>query len=144
VLINVLSQRAGAALFQAFLPVIKLSHEHYLRRMYGDPRRISPGTAEGYKAPLSIPGAYQYPLCIVRCWRQDMRRLEAMLPKIAHSPTLLMWGSRDRVIAPNSAAQLQHQFRNCRLLMLEGVGHLPYEETPEDFNRAVLDFLEGD
>ena len=143
-LIKLLSQRAGAALFRTFLPFIKLTHEHYLRRMYGDPRRISPGTAEGYKAPLAIPGAYEYPLCIVRCWREDMRKLAAALPKIAAIPTLLMWGSRDRVIAPSSAAQLQRQFRNCRLLVLEGVGHLPYEETPEEFNRAVLDFLEGD
>jgi hypothetical protein len=23
----------------------------------------------------------------------------------------------------------------------EGVGHLPYEEAPEDFNRALVDFL---
>ena len=25
--------------------------------------------------------------------------------------------------------------------MLEGVGHLPYEEVPDEFNRAVVDFL---
>jgi hypothetical protein len=25
--------------------------------------------------------------------------------------------------------------------MLEGAGHLPYEEMPEQFNRAVLEFL---
>jgi pimeloyl-ACP methyl ester carboxylesterase len=143
VLINLLSRPAGAALFGALLPIIRLTHEHYLRRMYGDPHRISPGTAEGYKAPLVIPGAYEYPLSIVRCWRNDMRKLEAVLPKIASIPTLLMWGSRDRVIAPDSALQLQRQFRNCRLLMLDGVGHLPYEESPEQFNRVVLEFLEG-
>jgi pimeloyl-ACP methyl ester carboxylesterase len=141
VLIRLLSQRGGAALFRALLPIIRLTHEHYLRRMYGDPRRIPPGTAEGYKAPLAKQGAYEYPLSIVRCWREDMRKLEAALPKIAAVPTLLIWGNRDRVIAPDSAPHLQGQFRNCRLLVLEGVGHLPYEETPEEFNRAVLNFL---
>jgi len=25
--------------------------------------------------------------------------------------------------------------------MLDGVGHLPYEEAADDFNRAVIDFL---
>ncbi|HYL96193.1 MAG TPA: alpha/beta fold hydrolase [Terriglobales bacterium] len=144
VLIKMLSQRAGAALFRASLPLIRLTHEHYLRRMYGDPRRISPGTAEGYKAPLANSNAYEYPLSIVRCWREDMRKLEAALPRIAGIPTLLMWGSLDRVISPRTAAQLQRQFRNCRLLILQGVGHLPYEETPEEFNRAVLEFLESD
>ena len=144
ILIKLLSQRAGSALFRASLPVIRLTHEHYLRRMYGDPRRISPGTAEGYKAGLANRKAYEYPLSIVRCWREDMRKLEAALPRIAGIPALLMWGSRDRVISPRTAGQLQRQFRNCRLLILEGVGHLPYEETPEEFNRAVLEFLESD
>jgi pimeloyl-ACP methyl ester carboxylesterase len=144
ILIKLLSQRAGSALFRASLPLIRLTHEHYLRRMYGDPRRISPGTAEGYKAPLANSNAYEYPLSIVRCWREDMRKLEAALPRIAGIPTLLMWGSLDRVISPRTAAQLQRQFRNCRLLILQGVGHLPYEETPEEFNRAVLEFLESD
>ncbi|HEV2116797.1 MAG TPA: alpha/beta fold hydrolase [Terriglobales bacterium] len=142
VLIKLLSRPAGAALFRALLPAIKLTHEHYLRRMYGDPRRISPGTAEGYAEPLANRGTYKYPLCIVRSWHADMGKLQAMLPKIAEIPTLLIWGSRDRVIAPGSAAQLQQQFRNCRLLVVEGAGHLPYEETPEEFNRAVLEFLD--
>ena len=142
VLIRLLAHPAGAALFRALLPAIKLTHEHYLRRMYGDPRRISPGTAEGYAEPLVNRGAYQYPLCIVRSWHADMGKLQEMLPKIADLPTLLIWGSRDRVIAPHSAAQLQRQFRNCRLLVVEGAGHLPYEEMPEEFNRAVLEFLE--
>lgn len=140
-LIRLLGHPAGAALFHRLLPVIKLTHGHYLRRMYGDPRRIPPGTLAGYMAPLKADSTYAYPLSIVSSWREDMRRLKAALPKIADIPTLLMWGGRDRVIAPSSAAQLQRQFRNCRLLVLEGVGHLPYEEVPEEFNRAVLEFL---
>ncbi len=142
-LIKVLSRSAGAALFRFFLPAIKLTHGHYLRRMYGDPRRIPPGTLAGYTAPLALPGAYDYGLSVVKCWRQDMRALQAALPRIADIPTLLIWGSRDRVIAPSSAPQLQRQFRNCNLLVIEGAGHLPYEETPEAFNRAVLEFLES-
>jgi pimeloyl-ACP methyl ester carboxylesterase len=122
---------------------MKFVHGYYLRRMYGDPRRIPPGTLEGYTAPLAVPGAYDHGLSIVKCWRHDMRKLETALPKIAGIPALLIWGSRDRVIAPSSAAQLQRQFRNCRLLVMEGAGHLPYEEMPEQFNRAVLDFLES-
>jgi pimeloyl-ACP methyl ester carboxylesterase len=26
--------------------------------------------------------------------------------------------------------------------MFEGVGHLPYEEVPDQFNNAVIEFLE--
>jgi len=112
--------------------------------MYGDPQRISPGTLAGYSAPLAAPGTFEYPLSIVRCWREDMRKLKTALPKIADIPTLLIWGSRDRVIPVSSAGPLQRQFRNSKLIVMEGAGHLPYEETPEEFNRAVLEFLEAD
>jgi pimeloyl-ACP methyl ester carboxylesterase len=40
-----------------------------------------------------------------------------------------------------SAERLRACFERARLLLLPGVGHLPYEEVPEDFNRAVADFL---
>lgn len=143
VLMRLLRHPAGAALFRLLAPGLKRTHNHYLRRMYGDPRRIPPGTLEGYMAPLAAPGAYNYALSIVGCWRVDMGTLQAALPKISNLPTLLLWGSRDRVIPLSSASHLQRQFRHARLLVLEGAGHLPYEEMPEQFNRAVLDFLES-
>lgn len=143
VLMKLLSNPAGAAAFRSIAPYLKFTHKHYLRRMYGDPRRIPPGTAEGYLAPLKARGAYDYALTIVGCWRSDMSRLEAALPGIAGLPTLLLWGSRDRVIPASSTGPLQRQFRNARLTVMEGAGHLPYEEMPEEFNRLVLAFLEG-
>ena len=63
------------------------------------------------------------------------------MPRIAHIPTLLIWGSLDAAVYPASAAKLKHRFNNCRLVMFEGVGHLPYEEAPEEFIRAVAEFL---
>lgn len=144
ILMTVLSHAAGAAAFRAVAPHIQFTHKHYLRRMYGDARRIPPGTAEGYLAPLTVPGAYDYALSIVRCWRQDMRQLESSLPKIADMPALLLWGDRDRVIPLSSTPPLERQFNHARLIVLRGAGHLPYEEMPEEFNRTVLDFLESE
>ena len=34
-------------------------------------------------------------------------------------------------------------FHDCRLTTFPGAGHLPYEEVPEDFNRALVTFLRG-
>lgn len=142
-LMKLLRHPAGASLFRLVAPYLKRTHSHYLRRMYGDPRRIPPGTLEGYMAPLSTRGAYDYALSIVGCWWADMRKLEAALPRLVNIPTLLLWGSRDHVISLHSVAPLQQHFRNARLLVLEGAGHLPYEELPDEFNRALLDFLES-
>lgn len=116
-------------------------HRFLLRRQYGDPRRISPGTLEGYLAALKIPGTLAHARRILRGWREDLRALERILPRIAHIPMLLVWGSRDRVVSPASAQPLLRCFVGAELMTLEGAGHVSYEELPEEFNRAVIGFL---
>jgi pimeloyl-ACP methyl ester carboxylesterase len=55
-----------------------------------------------------------------------------------------MWGTRDAAVDPASAEILCRKFHNCKLVRFEGAGHLPYEEVPEQFNRALSEFLLGD
>lgn len=138
-LTRVLATTAGAALFRGIRPY--LPTEYFLRRMYGDPRRITPGTVEGYSAPLEIPGTIDHALKIAACWHSDLRALELALAAIADVPALLIWGTRDRAVAPGSARKLVRRFRNAKLVFLDGVGHLPYEETPGEFNRIVIEYL---
>jgi len=113
-----------------------------LRRLFGDARRIRPGTLEGYSAPFALPGAFMNAFAVLRSWNRDLQQLESMLPRINHIPTLMVWGSVDRAVTPESAHELLKHFQNCRVVMLKGVGHLPYEEVPEEFNRVVAEFLE--
>jgi len=136
-----LSSPLVAPLFLNLTPHVKILQEFYFRRMFGDPRRIPPDSLEGYRKPMRIPGSYEYALAVARSWNRDLRELESVLPRIAHLPTLLIWGSLDTAVDPASAAQLKQRFKDCRLVMFEGAGHLPYEEVPEDFNRAVAEFL---
>lgn len=136
-----LSNPLVAPLFLNLAPRVRILDEFYHRRMFGDQRRIPPDSLEGYRKPMRIPGSYEYGLAVLRSWNRDLKELESMLPRIAHIPTLLIWGSLDAAVDPASAAQLKRRFRDCRLVMFEGVGHLPYEEVPEEFNRAVTEFL---
>ncbi len=112
-----------------------------LRRMYADPRRITPGTMEGYGAPAALPGTTQHIVRVLRTWLRDLEEVRGALPSIADVPTLLLWGSRDLPVRLASSAPLQAQFRRAELKVLDDVGHLPYEEVPETFNRAVIEFL---
>ena len=128
-------------LFLTLAPRVRILDEFYHRRMFSDSRRIPPDSLEGYRKPMRIPRSYEYGLAVLRSWNRDLRELESVLPRIAHIPTLLIWGSSDTAVDPASAQQLQQRSRDCRLIMLEGVGHLPYEEVPEEFNRAVTAFL---
>ncbi|HSM86148.1 MAG TPA: alpha/beta hydrolase [Candidatus Limnocylindrales bacterium] len=58
------------------------------------------------------------------------------------SPWLLIWGTRDRAVGPKSAVELARAPARCPRALLPEVGHLPFEQPPEVFNRSVLEFLD--
>jgi pimeloyl-ACP methyl ester carboxylesterase len=122
-------------------PGLEVAHDLMLRRLYCDRSRIRPGTLAGYSAPLRTPGAFKYWLDVMRTWNSDLEDLETEMPRIAHIPTLLLWGEKDAAVDPASAVELRRQFKNCQTQVFEGVGHLPYEEVPELFNSSLLEFL---
>jgi pimeloyl-ACP methyl ester carboxylesterase len=136
-----LSSPLIAPVFLGLVPSLKFTHSFFLRRLYGDQRLIRPGTLEGYEAPFAIPGLFEHSLKILRTWSRDLEELRSVLPRIAHIPTLLLWGGGDAAVDPSSEAPLSRQFEHCRTHIFDGVGHLPYEEVPNEFNRAVADFL---
>jgi pimeloyl-ACP methyl ester carboxylesterase len=133
--------RFGAALFRVGAERMPFLFPYWHGRLYGDRSKIPPGTLEGYKAPLAIPGLFEHGLSIVRTWTADLQELEGLLPKLASVPTLLMWGSKDTAVYASSMAPLARHFTNVQTVVFPGVGHLPYEECPEEFNRALIEFL---
>jgi pimeloyl-ACP methyl ester carboxylesterase len=122
-------------------PGLEVAHDLMLRRLYGDRSRIRPGTLASYSAPLRLPGAFKYWLDVMRTWNRDLDELQSAMPRIAHIPALLLWGSKDRAVDPASAADLRRQFTDCQIEIFDGVGHLPYEEVPERFNSSIIEFL---
>ena len=140
-LIPLLLNPVVAPVFLRLAPRLTIAQAFFFRRLFGDRRRIRPGTLQGYLAPMRIRDSFEYGLNVIRTWKQDMRNLQSAIPAIAEIPALLIWGDRDAAVEPASAQHLQSQFHHCRLLMMPGVGHLPYEEVPEEFNRAVRLFL---
>ena len=109
--------------------------------LYGDRSHIPPGTLEGYKAPLATPGLFEHALSIASTWSPDLLELEASLPTLSAIPTLLMWGTKDPAVYFSSMEPLARHFPGAEKVVFRGVGHLPYEECAEEFNRALIDFL---
>jgi pimeloyl-ACP methyl ester carboxylesterase len=136
-----IGSRFGTALFRLTSSHMGFSYPYWHARMYGDRSRIPPGTLEGYMAPLAKPGLFEHALSIVRTWTADLREMEATLPKLAGIPALLMWGSKDSAVYASSAAPLAKYFPNSKSIVFPGVGHLPYEECAEEFNRELIEFV---
>jgi 4,5:9,10-diseco-3-hydroxy-5,9,17-trioxoandrosta-1(10),2-diene-4-oate hydrolase len=112
-----------------------------LSRMYGDPSRITEGTLEGYINGLQIPGTVDHILGILQSWFDDMLALRSVLSVLADMPTLLIWGDRDRTVGLPSAHRLQQILMRSKLLVIPGVGHIPFAEMPDECNRAMRDWL---
>lgn len=114
--------------------------DYGIGRMYADTTRIAAGTGIGYARPLRLRGTGQFILAILKTLASDIEALREKLPVISTVPTLLIWGDSDRVVEISSGLKLK-QALGAEMAVLDGVGHLPYEETPEKFNAALLGYL---
>ena len=137
----VLGSQLGKVMFRNTIGGWRFLDPLWLRRMFGDATKIPPDSVNGYRIPVLQNQAYEHALHIVSTWTADMKKLKAEIPKIANYPTLMIWGTRDRLVYFSSAEPLRRTFRDAHLVALKGVGHLPYEEAPTEFNCGLVHFL---
>lgn len=114
--------------------------DYGIGRMYADPQAMAVGTGIGYARPLRVKGTMPFLLSCLETFNDDIEALSGQLPAIARIPTLLIWGDRDPVVEIQSGYQLQ-QALGAEMVVMRGVGHLPYEESPQEFNRILLNYL---
>ncbi|MEJ5292830.1 MAG: alpha/beta hydrolase [Candidatus Methanosuratincola sp.] len=103
-----------------------------------DPSKITPDLIEGYRRPLMAEN-WDYAL-----WQFTLASgrsgLESNLSKIS-VPVLVMTGSDDRIVPPSNAIRLAEEIPGSRLVVIPDCGHIPHEETPQEFLDAVVAFL---
>jgi pimeloyl-ACP methyl ester carboxylesterase len=136
-----LNTAPGGWLLRTFFPISMPLHALALRRMYADPRRVTDTVSQGYARQIVRPGRAQNALSTLRHWQSDMEVLRAGINKIS-VPVLLINGAEDRAVDPNSLLILRRHLRHCEHISLPGLGHLPFEEAPDQFNPIVLRFLQ--
>ncbi|HET6841484.1 MAG TPA: alpha/beta hydrolase [Candidatus Angelobacter sp.] len=136
-----LNTAPGGWLLRTFFPISMPLHALALRRMYADPRRVTGTVSQGYARQIVRPGRAQNALSTLRHWQADMEVLRACIDKIS-VPVLLINGEEDRAVDPASLLILRSHLRHCEHVPLPSLGHLPFEEDPEQFNPIVLKFLQ--
>jgi pimeloyl-ACP methyl ester carboxylesterase len=131
----------GGTLARAVLECFPSQYPYWHARMFADRKKIPPDSLEGYRAPLQRPGLFNHALSIVKTWTADLAELKNLLPRLSSIPTLLMWGTKDPAVYFSSMEPLARYFPRAERVVFQGVGHLPYEECPEEFNRELIRFL---
>jgi pimeloyl-ACP methyl ester carboxylesterase len=132
----------GSVIVRAVMERFPSLYPYWHGRMFADARKIPSDSLQGYMAPLAKPGLFEHGLSIVKTWSADLRELETLLPALGSIPTMLMWGADDPAVYCSSMEPLARHFPGAEKVVFRGVGHLPYEECPEEFNRALIRFLE--
>lgn len=58
-----------------------------------------------------------------------------------HLPTMLIWGTDDKVVPAEHAEVAHHALPNSRLEMFEGAGHFPHHDDPLRFLAVLREFI---
>ncbi|MFN3875923.1 MAG: alpha/beta fold hydrolase [Flavobacteriales bacterium] len=64
------------------------------------------------------------------------------IPKLG-MPVLLIWGRQDTITPPHVAEEFHSLFPNSELHWIDGCGHAPMMEHPQEFNRILEAWLDG-
>lgn len=130
----------------ARMPGLRVLMEHVLprgivessvRNVYGDPAKVTPALVDRY-----------YDLALRAGNRQALaQRLSLSLSshtdpiKTLKLPTLILWGAKDRLIPLENGNHFASDIAGSKLVVFDGLGHVPHEEDPQQTVAAVKAFL---
>jgi pimeloyl-ACP methyl ester carboxylesterase len=66
------------------------------------------------------------------------------LESVEPVPTLIVWGTKDRMIPAWHALSAQQAVPDCRVELFEGAGHFPHLEDPDRFAGVLREFIASD
>lgn len=112
-----------------------------LNQVFHDDRKVDREKIEEYFAPLARPG-------MIRALQELLSSAHGMgLPEAlgqVQAPTLVIWGREDRWIPVEHADRFAAAIPGARKAVIEGCGHVPQEERPDEVLRLMREFLASD
>lgn len=110
-----------------------------LREAYGQPARLRAETIERY-FELALREGNRAALVRLLDQRQAPQDLTP-LAGLGRTPTLILWGARDRLLPLEDGLALQAAIPGARLQRFDTLGHLPQEEDAAATVAAMAEFL---
>jgi pimeloyl-ACP methyl ester carboxylesterase len=114
--------------------------EAFFQFYTGEPERIGSRLIEQYyDMNRRVPAPDRLAMVAALDDAQGVARALAAIK----APTLLLWGARDPILPPQSAADLAAGLRNAQVstVMMRDVGHYPPLEVPERFANLISAWL---
>ena len=109
-----------------------------LERSFADDSQITPELVDAYYERIRIEG-------VSRAFRGLTRPTSEPreLPDLARLdlPVLMVWGAADELTVLEEAREVAEVLPDAELVVLDGVGHIPLEESPDELARLMRTFL---
>ncbi|MEM7582149.1 MAG: alpha/beta fold hydrolase [Acidobacteriota bacterium] len=102
---------------------------------------VSPSMSGQFSLPLAARGSAYLAGFVPVAPGGIEQHLDAL--EDSRVPTLIFWGSQDRVIPIKQGEQLNRVMPNSRLVVIDGAQHPCYLDQPFEFHRELLQFLRG-
>ena len=115
--------------------------ERSLRDVYGDPTKVTPDLVDRYFDLASRAG--NRAALVARFDQTKPGSLAERVPEI-QVPTLILWGSKDRLIPLEFGERFARDIHGSRLVVFDSLGHVPHEEDPARTVGAVLPFIQSE
>lgn len=107
--------------------------------VYGNKRRVTDALVDLYSDMTLRAGNRQ---ALIDRMQLGLGEDESAKIRSIQIPTLIVWGDQDHLIPVSHAALFHNDIKGSELIVLKGIGHVPMEEAPWDFARALVPFLQ--
>lgn len=124
------------------------SHPYFLRlavKFYAkNDRQLAAYPALDPTLAAIWPDVKRHNIAGMRAWFRYLLQMDLLDETEAiQCPVLAFAGDRDPIIPFAHQREYAHRLANCRLVVLPGVGHVPFAEAPVVFERELMSFLSG-
>ena len=102
-----------------------------LQDAYGDTEKVTDSLTSQYFDMLTREGNRQ---ALIDRMRQGWQEKSSDFLSNVQSPTLIVWGSKDRLIPVENAELFQQKIKNSQVHIWDNLGHVPMEEDPVAFS----------
>ncbi|EFJ51431.1 hypothetical protein VOLCADRAFT_103462 [Volvox carteri f. nagariensis] len=113
-----------------------------LQLVYVDHTSIDDDLVTSIETPAQDPAASEVFFLVSHSTRGPPRYVDDLLEQLGGVPLLLLWGDKDPWITPAKATKIQSLYPSAVKVGLDS-GHCPHDDTPDQANKALLQWLES-
>ena len=109
-------------------------------QMVAAPTRIPTKLVEGFISRINLPNAkYAFKSTLANSANTQIGL--GRLKLIESIPTLILWGSEDKVIPPEHSRLFKENIANSHIEIIPDAGHAPFAEKPDQVCEILRNFL---